>query len=352
MQEFAWPPPVEELDAMEVVFLDGDTDADARIARLEPRELAGGADAAGGDVETQAAQSRQDQRQPQRPRTAIGVGVRVLPYLVAIVIGAMLGERQARLTRTQPAPSDRPERIARAAEPPSAAAPPTASPAIAAPATPSAAASSLSTRPQASRRTSASDSASTTPPRATAAAPVAANTTPAVVAPMPSHAEEAAALPAIAPALAPLAAPPASAATRIAPLGTVTSPDAMLDVAKPVSVSMAVVSDQAAIRRALQRYEDAYERLDARAAAAVWPSLDVSALSRAFEGLKAQHLEFERCDLNVSSRSATAVCSGSTSIVRRVGNADPITAAQLWVFRLKRLEPSADWTIESVSTKR
>jgi hypothetical protein len=139
-------------------------------------------------------------------------------------------------------------------------------------------------------------------------------------------------------------------APTIAPLGSVTSPDAMLDVAKPVRVSMAVVSEQAAIRRTLQLYEDAYEHLDARAAAVVWPSLDVPALTRAFDGLKLQHLQFDRCDLNVGSSRATAICSGSTRIVRRVGNADPLIAAQQWTFRLKRTD--ADWKIESVATKR
>jgi hypothetical protein len=124
----------------------------------------------------------------------------------------------------------------------------------------------------------------------------------------------------------------------------------MLDIAKPVPVSMTVISEQAAIRRALARYEDAYERLDANAAAAVWPSLDVPALSRAFEGLKLQHLQFDRCDLNVNSSRATAVCSGTTRIVRRVGNSDPLVAAQRWTFRLKRTD--ADWLIESVATKR
>jgi hypothetical protein len=113
-------------------------------------------------------------------------------------------------------------------------------------------------------------------------------------------------------------------------------------------------SDTAAIRRALQMYEDAYEHLDAHAAAAVWPSLDEPALTRAFEGLKAQRLQFDRCNFTVGFGSATAICSGAARFVRRVGKPDPLIERRHWTFHLKRTgdDPGADWKIESVITSR
>ncbi len=140
-----------------------------------------------------------------------------------------------------------------------------------------------------------------------------------------------------------IAAPPLAAA----PVASRARTAAALPAA---NATLAVYSDQAAIRHTLQLYEDAYERLDARAAAAVWPTLDLPALSRAFDGLKAQLLQFDRCDLSVGSGSATAICSGSTRIVRRIGSSDPLIEPRQWTFHLRRSD--TDWKIESVSTRR
>jgi hypothetical protein len=100
----------------------------------------------------------------------------------------------------------------------------------------------------------------------------------------------------------------------------------------------------------LQRYERAYEQLDAKGAASVWPSLDVDALKRAFGGLKQQALQFDSCQFSVGYASAVASCAGSSAIVRRVGNPTPLIESRHWTFHLKRV--GSDWNIESVTTTR
>jgi hypothetical protein len=160
------------------------------------------------------------------------------------------------------------------------------------------------------------------------------------------------------PAAAAAAEPSTPVVPMTSPAETV-SPEALLGTATPVASPAALPAatvretrpeDQAAIRRTLALYETAYQRLDAHAAAAVWPSLDVNALSRAFEGLKMQSVAFDRCDYTIGYGTATAICSGSTRIVRRVGNPQPLTESLRWTFHLKRR--AEDWTIDSVTTSR
>ena len=57
--------------------------------------------------------------------------------------------------------------------------------------------------------------------------------------------------------------------------------------------SVVARNEQSEIQRALGQYRNAYQRLDAEAARAVWPSVDVRALSRAFDSLESQQLEFD-----------------------------------------------------------
>jgi SAM-dependent methyltransferase len=50
---------------------------------------------------------------------------------------------------------------------------------------------------------------------------------------------------------------------------------------------------------------------DARLAHAAYPGVDEAALTRAFEGLRSQALEFEACSVDALAESARAVCRGS-----------------------------------------
>jgi hypothetical protein len=58
--------------------------------------------------------------------------------------------------------------------------------------------------------------------------------------------------------------------------------------------------ESTAIRRVLQRYEQAYDDLDARAAASVWPSLDARRLAGIFARLREQNLDFTECETTIS----------------------------------------------------
>ena len=102
-------------------------------------------------------------------------------------------------------------------------------------------------------------------------------------------------------------------------------------------------ADEAAlVRSILDRYADAYTRLDADAAKAVWPSVNRAALSRAFNGLNEQRIAFNDCSVNVRSTEARATCSGSTTWEPKIGGG-PHTDVRRWAFDL---EKSADgWII-------
>jgi hypothetical protein len=114
----------------------------------------------------------------------------------------------------------------------------------------------------------------------------------------------------------------------------------------------AVVADEAAIERALRQYKDAYEHLDAKAASAVWPTVDQRALSRAFAGLASQSLDFRGCEVVVraGASKATASCSGTAEYVRKVGDARVRVEPRQWTFTLNKTQGA--WRIEAVDGSR
>lgn len=109
-------------------------------------------------------------------------------------------------------------------------------------------------------------------------------------------------------------------------------------------------SSQDAVRTALRSYERAYETLDVAAAAAIWPSVDRSALASAFDTLKSQGLNFKSCTITVLDPSAIARCRGTLEIVRKIDGSIPLTAEQEWVFKMRRL--GEEWKIEDVSASQ
>jgi hypothetical protein len=126
-------------------------------------------------------------------------------------------------------------------------------------------------------------------------------------------------------------------------------------IAAPSNVSAAmsvVAADQAAIEATLRRYEQAYERLDARAASAVWPKVDRRALSRAFAGLASQALDMRGCEVTVraGARTATASCHGSAEYVRKVGDTRVHVEPRQWTFTLNKSE--GEWKIDAVDGSR
>jgi len=180
-------------------------------------------------------------------------------------------------------------------------------------------------------------SAPLTPPVApagTAAAPIAPPAAvPAPIAPPPAE-----------PAPA-VAAPPEPPAAAAAP----TSPPARDDRAAPATPSTARETDSDAIQTALDRYRTAFNVLDARAAGAVWPTVDQRALARAFERLERQNLEFANCTIDTRGLRATATCTGTAEYVPKVGSRTARVDGRQWMFVLRKVDQQ--WLIDAVNSR-
>jgi hypothetical protein len=149
------------------------------------------------------------------------------------------------------------------------------------------------------------------------------------------------------------AAPPVTAAPM--PDADQSSRQAISDVSLPrpelatVDVSSRT-RDEDLVRAVLQQYRLAYERLDARSAAAVWPGVDSAALRRAFEGLASQRLTFNRCDVQIASRIGKAVCRGSTTYVPKIGSRVAREEPRVWTFGLRKV--GDDWRIDTARAEQ
>lgn len=112
---------------------------------------------------------------------------------------------------------------------------------------------------------------------------------------------------------------------------------------------MALPSPEERIQRVLQAYRTAFERLDAAAAASVWPTVDVRALGYAFSQLAEQRLLFESCGISVSGDAASARCRGQAQYLPKVGGRRALVTSGEWVFNLARRE--TDWQIVAADVK-
>lgn len=97
-----------------------------------------------------------------------------------------------------------------------------------------------------------------------------------------------------------------------------------------------VISEEELVRRLLDEYAGAYERLDAGAAKAVWPTVDGKALKRAFAQLSAQRVTLQSCGITISGRSANARCQGSATYQPRIGSRPVQIASREWTFDLAK----------------
>jgi hypothetical protein len=124
-------------------------------------------------------------------------------------------------------------------------------------------------------------------------------------------------------------------------------------IARPEPEALASVvarSEQSEIQRTLGQYRSAYQRLDAQAAKAVWPSVDVRALARAFGTLSSQELAFETCLFDIAGPVATAQCRGSATYTPKVGGRGPKAERRLWTFQLRKVDEA--WKIESAHARQ
>jgi len=174
-------------------------------------------------------------------------------------------------------------------------------------------------------------------PRSTTSIEPSATTNPAVSSPPVSEAAATATPPPLpiatapplertAPELPPSVPPPAAAPPAAAPTPTATS--------EPAPAPKPAVPDETGVRSALAQYESAYSRLDANAAAAVWPGLDRRALARAFDGLESQRVDLGACDVRMVGETATAECTGSATWKPKVGGGTQ-SQQRRWQFRLR-----------------
>lgn len=105
-----------------------------------------------------------------------------------------------------------------------------------------------------------------------------------------------------------------------------------------------------AVMRVLQRYKNAYESLDAKAVAAVYPSVNEASLQSAFNQFSKMsyevlvHLDGVNIDGNTATVTATETMRPTSKSVR----AQPTTTTS--VFTMRRA--GTTWTIQSVSNRR
>jgi hypothetical protein len=154
------------------------------------------------------------------------------------------------------------------------------------------------------------------------------------------------ALPDVAPASA---TPPGTGNLALAGTSVdLTASPAPVPAPAPIESTQARPSDDKTIRTVLGRYETAYNRLDATAATAVWPTADQRGLSNAFQGLSSQSVSLGRCEVRVGGVSAEAICNGTQRWTPKVGGGSQ-TAPRRWRFELRNT--GDQWVISQVAVR-
>jgi len=148
----------------------------------------------------------------------------------------------------------------------------------------------------------------------------------------------------------PPVAPPAALETSAAPIPSPRTPAPVIRPEPQALPSVVARSEQSEIQRTLGQYRSAYQNLDAEAARAVWPSVDVRALARAFDTLTSQELAFETCLFDITADVATAQCRGSATYTPKVGGRGPKLESRQWTFHLRKVDEG--WKIESAQARR
>jgi hypothetical protein len=163
------------------------------------------------------------------------------------------------------------------------------------------------------------------------------------------------------PELLTLGAAPAALPGEPAPASAlVPAPSSRIGSGEPIAVPVTpvtsatpvipLISDEQGVRDALQRYQLAYDHLDAGAARAIWPAVDAQALARAFDGLLSQTLTFDACAVQIRGITASATCRGSARYVPKVGTRETRLEPRVWSFTFRR--DGADWRIENARAER
>jgi hypothetical protein len=122
-------------------------------------------------------------------------------------------------------------------------------------------------------------------------------------------------------------------------LEPVSLPDPILPATTPaarIGTPVEASSQEAIVRRVLNRYAAAYSDLDADAAERVWPGVNRAALSRAFDALASQRVSLGDCKIQIAVATAEARCAGSATWSPKVGSGGSRTEQRNWTFELAR----------------
>jgi hypothetical protein len=146
--------------------------------------------------------------------------------------------------------------------------------------------------------------------------------------------------------------PPVIAATA-APAVPVASPAPPVTTPTPApsasAPTPAPTADSRAVAVVLNRYQQAFSAMDVGAAHAVWPSVDVKALAKAFDQLEEQTFDLVGCNITVAGIRAEADCGGNASYIRKVGNRAMRVEPRHWRFRLRQANDA--WVIDAVDAR-
>ena len=159
-----------------------------------------------------------------------------------------------------------------------------------------------------------------------------------------------------APVLATPATVTASASTSpdtvVAAVAKVEPPLDASSVSRPASTTTSSAESRHAqsqrIRSLLLRYENAYNRLDAKAARAVWPGVDQAALGQAFSGLLFQRVSLGPCEITVIGNVGGASCAGKARWEPKIGGGLQ-SADRYWTFNLRKT--GEEWQIDELRVR-
>lgn len=126
---------------------------------------------------------------------------------------------------------------------------------------------------------------------------------------------------------------PVAAAVINRPTAPEPAPDAMADLR----------TQRENVLEVLNRYARAYEKLDVRAAKAVYPSVDDRALRKAFSLLNGQNVRLAGCGVDINGADAKASCRANATYRPKVGTRAVHVNEGEWTFSLSRDE--AGWQI-------
>jgi hypothetical protein len=142
---------------------------------------------------------------------------------------------------------------------------------------------------------------------------------------------------------------PASVGELVEQMAALPRPIAAADVRDISPVDRFYQKEWSALAEVLGHYEQAFDRLDAKGAAAIWPSVDARALSRAFARLRRQDIDFGNCAFLVSASDAAARCAGVLRYAQRVGDSALKTEEHVWTIEFARAGES--WQIVRISAQ-